>query len=54
MKINILTIATILLGILVVVSIVVLFLVAKNVEVLQTDPCRLCADRGWSCFNSRI
>ena len=45
-------IALILLAILVVVSIIVLFLVAKNVEVLQTDPCKLCMERGWSCFKT--
>jgi hypothetical protein len=44
------TIAMILLGILVVISIVVLFMVAKNVEVLTTDPCKMCIDKGWNCF----
>jgi hypothetical protein len=43
-------IALILLGALVLVSIIVLFLVAKNIELLQTDPCKMCVERGWSCF----
>ena len=50
MKIKPLTIAMILLGILVVVSIVCLVLIVQNIEILKVDPCRLCIDKGWNCF----
>ena len=49
-----LTIAMILLGILVIISIVCLVLIVQNIEILKVDPCRLCIDKGWVCFNPRI
>lgn len=38
-----------------IIAIVCLILIAKNVEVLSQDPCRICVEqRGWTCFNPKF
>lgn len=37
-----------------IIAIVCLILIAKNVEVLSQDPCRICVEqRGWTCFTGK-